>query len=169
MENDLDHPAGKRRATVSAELFTIPLEDDRFIVYAPLRRAAFIANSPLVDFIADLRETGFVDGAVDPDGQITDFLRNLEIVDAGDEPLPITKFDGDPEPTTLTLFLTTACNLRCTYCYAAAGDTPTKFMNLEVAKRGIDFVVGNTRRKGTSNIEITYHGGGEPNVHWRVM
>jgi uncharacterized protein len=158
-----------KRANVSAELFTIPTDDGKFIVYAPLRRAAFVANGALVDFIVRLRQTGIVDEVADPGGLVTDFLRNLEIVDGGEEPRPVTEFSGDPEPTAITLFLTTACNLRCTYCYAAAGDTPARFMSLDVAKRGIDFVAANARRKRVPEIEITYHGGGEPTVHWGVM
>jgi uncharacterized protein len=65
--------------------------------------------------------------------------------------------------------LTTACNLRCTYCYASAGDTPTKYMSLEVARRGIDFVAANAVKKQRPYFEIAYHGGGEPTVNWRVM
>jgi uncharacterized protein len=42
-------------------------------------------------------------------------------------------------------------------------------MSLSVAKRGIDFIVANARRKGHPEIEVTYHGGGEPTVHWTVM
>jgi uncharacterized protein len=158
-----------KRVNVSAELYIIPTDDGKFIVYAPLRRAAFVANSALVDFIARLRETEIVDEVADPGGLVTDFLRNLEIVDGGDEPLPITEFSGEPEPTAVTLFLTTACNLRCAYGYAAAGDTPARFMSLNVAKRGIDFVAANARRKRVPEFEITYHGGGEPTVHWKVM
>jgi uncharacterized protein len=158
-----------KQSKISAELFTVPIDESQSIVYAPLRRAAFVANSALINFIANLQETGFVDESVDPDGRITDFLRSLEIVDGGDERLPVTEFSGDPEPTAITLFLTTACNLRCTYCYAAAGDAPARFMNLDIAKRGIDYVAANAHRKGTPEIEITYHGGGEPTVHWKVM
>ena len=72
-----------------------------------------------------------------------EFLRRLGIVDALEQP-PVTKFEGQPKPTNLTLFMTTACNLRCTYCYAAAGDTPLKSMSLETAKRGIDYVSKNS-------------------------
>jgi uncharacterized protein len=158
-----------RQAGISAELFTIPLEDGRFLIYAPLRRAAFVANGAMVDFVAALHETGVADPSADPDGRITEFLRNLEIVDGGEEHPPIAEFAGDPQPTSVTLFLTTACNLRCTYCYAAAGDAPARFMSLDVARRGIDFIAANARRKSAPAIEITYHGGGEPTVHWKVM
>lgn len=152
----------------SAELFHIPVENNRYIVYAPLRRAAFVANASVVNFLASLKE-GHCDLSADPDGSLIELLRRLEILDAPPEQLPISEFSGDPEPTSVTLFLTTACNLRCTYCYASAGDTPTKYMSLDVARRGIDFVVANAAKKGLPQFEIAYHGGGEPTVNWRVM
>jgi len=98
-----------------------------------------------------------------------EFLRRLEIVDGGPETEPITTFKGVPEPTAVTLFLTTTCNLRCTYCYASAGDTPAKSMPLDVAKRGVDFVAGNAVKRKAATFEINYHGGGEPTGNWRVM
>ena len=152
---------------LSAEIFVVPLEE-RYVVYAPLRRAAFIANARTVNFLADL-QAGFFDERADPDGSLVEFLRQLEILDAGPETLPITIFGGDPEPTTVTLFLTTACNLRCTYCYAMAGDTPVRVMKLDVARRGIDFVAENAKKKGLPRFEIAYHGGGEPTVNWRTL
>lgn len=154
---------------LSAELFTIPFEEPgRFLIYAPLRRAAFVGNARLVNFIADLK-TGVLDESADSDGSLRELLRQLEIIDAGPEPLPITEATGDPAPTAVTLFLTTACNLRCTYCYASAGDAPARFMSLDVAKRGIDFICANAVKKGAPQIDIAYHGGGEPTVNWRTM
>jgi len=122
----------------------------------------------VVNFLAGLGE-GRLDEDADPDGSLVKFLRRLEILDGGPEALPITEFSGSPEPTSVTLFLTTACNLRCTYCYASAGDTPAKSMPLEVAKRGIDFVAANALKKKAATFDITYHGGGEPTTHWHVM
>jgi len=147
----------------------VPLEvQDRILVYAPLRRAAFVANSGAVNFLAGL-QAGAADPAADPDGSLVEFLRRLEILDGGSEIQPITTFSGDPEPTTVTLFLTTACNLRCTYCYASAGDTPLRNMSMEVARRGIDFVARNAARKKSPSFEIAYHGGGEPSMNWPVL
>ncbi|MBK9363175.1 MAG: radical SAM protein [Rubrivivax sp.] len=67
------------------------------------------------------------------------------------------------------MFLTTACNLRCSYCYAAAGDAPARFMPLSVARRGIDFVAKNASNKGLPRFEVAFHGGGEPTVNWKTM
>ena len=153
---------------LSAEIFIIPLDQGNYIVYAPLRKAAFVANSRVVNFLADL-QGGVYNDLVDSDGSLVEFLRRMEILDSGEEQQPITIFAGDPEPTSVTLFMTTACNLRCTYCYASAGDTPLRSMNLEVAKKGINFIIKNAIKKGEEGIEIAYHGGGEPTANWKVM
>jgi uncharacterized protein len=159
---------GQESALVlSAEVYTIPLSTNRYLVYAPVRRAAFVANSSLVNLIADLK-----DGCYQPSKETVaaiEFLRQLQIVDGGPEAQPIETFIGLPEPTNVTLFLTTVCNLRCTYCYASAGDRPVKSMKLETAKRGIDFVVRNALKRQAGAFEVGYHGGGEPTVLWSVL
>ena len=96
--------ARRTPSRVSAELFTIPLDSDRFLIYAPLRRAAFVANTRVVNVLADLQEEA---SGADPDSGLAEFLRRLEILDGGPEPAPSTEFAGVPEPTEVTLFLTT--------------------------------------------------------------
>ena len=153
---------------LSAEVFNIPLEDSKYIVYAPVRRSAFVANAQVVHFLSEL-EKGMFDAAVDPDGCLVDLLRSLEMVDAGPESQPLAACHGDPEPVSVTLFLTTACNLRCTYCYASAGNVAPKFMSIDTARRGIDFAAANAVRRGVPYFEVGYHGGGEPTLNWRVL
>jgi uncharacterized protein len=154
---------------VSAEIYIIPLETaGRHLVYAPLRKAAFVGNARVVNFLAMLKD-GAHDTAADPDGALTDFLRRLEMLDAGPEQPPKAVFPDAHEPVSVTLFLTTACNLRCTYCYAAAGDAPARFMSLETARRGIDLIVQNALKRRTGFIDINFHGGGEPTQNWRVL
>ena len=51
------------------------------------------------------------------------------------------------------------CNLRCQYCFASTGDfgTGRKIMDIETAKRAIDFVI---QRSGSRrNIEVDFFGG----------
>ena len=154
---------------LSAEIFVIPLDDDnRYLIYAPLRKAAFAGNAATVNFLADLKEGRYRPEA-DPEGATSEFLRRMEIVDAGDEREPDTHFAGEPVPVNLSLFLTTACNLRCTYCYASAGEAVGEQMPMSVATHGIDFVIGNAVRQQTDQIEINYHGGGEPTLHWSIL
>lgn len=155
--------------TVSGETFVVPVDKDKYLVYAPLRRAAFVANPRVVNLLSAIKE-GRYEAGNDPGGDgLVEFLRRVEILDAGPEFVPNKKYSGIPSPTSLTLFLTTTCNLRCTYCYASAGETPAKSMALEVAKRGIDFVAANAVEKGEHTFEINYHGGGEPTGNWHVM
>ena len=46
---------------------------------------------------------------------------------------------------------------------------PAQFMPQQIAERSIDFIVKNSLRKKTGSIQVNYHGGGEPSVHWKVM
>lgn len=153
---------------VSAETFSIPLQDGRYVIYAPLRRAAYVGNASAINILADIHD-GSYHRTSDPDGGMLELLRALEIVDGGPETQPITEFRGAPEPTAVTLFLTTSCNLRCTYCYASAGDKPARSMPIDVARHGIDFVIANAVRQGVPRVEIAYHGGGEPTVNWKTL
>ena len=91
------------------------------------------------------------------------------LVDGEPEQLPLTNFQGTPKATNLTLFLTTACNLRCTYCYASAGDTPLRSMSLETACRGVDYVAANAAATESRRFTMVYHGGGEPTVNWSTL
>lgn len=38
-----------------AELFVLPIGQSEYLIYAPLRRAALIANAPLVRFLRELQ------------------------------------------------------------------------------------------------------------------
>lgn len=167
-----------RLPQLSAEIFTILLDKKRYLIYAPLRRAAFIGNASTVNFLTALKQ-GSYETAVIPDATTLAFLRRVKIVDAEPETSPISTITGEPLPTAITLLLTTACNLRCRYCYASAGENSVKFMSLETAKRGIDFIAANAAKKnfiaefadqpGVTELSIAYHGGGEPAVHWTVL
>ncbi|MFN0020721.1 MAG: radical SAM protein [Pirellulaceae bacterium] len=152
---------------VTAELFVVPLEG-AYLVYAPLQKAAFVADGRTVNRIVALQEATADLNDRETD-RLVEFLRRLGIVEGAPEIPPITHFSGQPKPTMVTLFLTTSCNLRCTYCYASAGDTPKRAMSLEVAKQGIDFIIQNALELQKDEVEIAYHGGGEPTVNWNTL
>ena len=149
-----------------AELFVLPLSESDYLVYAPLRRAALIANAALVRF---LRELQAGERSVDAAPDIAAFLRNCGMIGPHDERAPAASPEGPPRPTVATLLLTSACNLRCRYCYAAAGDRPPAFMQPATARRAIDFVAANAVAAGATSFEVAYHGAGEPALHWRLL
>ena len=101
---------------LSAEVFSIPIEGSKYIIFAPARRAAFAGNAEVVRLISQL-QNGMFEGFEGENAALLELMRALDIVDAGPEHTPSAACQGVPVPVAVTLFLTTACNLRCTYCY----------------------------------------------------
>jgi uncharacterized protein len=155
------------RAVLDKELFCLPLAQGKFLVYAPLRRAAFVANAAAVNSMAALKEGRGVRSAAAV--ELVEFLRRLEIADAPEAKPPLSVFPEKTTPVSVTLFLTTACNLRCAYCYACAGEGAARFMPPALAKRAVDFVVENALERGEKHFEINFHGGGEPTQNWKTL
>ena len=152
---------------ISTDVFVVPYEN-AYIIYAPLRRLAFVANAAAVNMIALLKE-----GAIEnPTEEQSTFIRFLDAIH-------LTGADGNRpigglvqptyKPTEVTLFLTSLCNLRCVYCYAQAGELPAVRMPLEIAKRGIDYVVANALELKMGRFGVNYHGGGEPTINHTVL
>jgi uncharacterized protein len=166
----IEGTGGHRRFALTGELFIIPLEHARFLVYAPLQSSAFIGNAAVVRFLQALQSTGGDLDCVPPQFEnLIQLLLTLQILNPGTENLPLRTCDGEPQPVGVTLFLTTTCNLRCRYCYAASGDSPAKFMSLETAKKGIDFIFQNAVALKAGSVHVGYHGGGEPALNWAVL
>src|SRR5207245_1388891 len=72
------------------------------------------------------------------------------------------------KPTEVTLFLTNACNLRCSYCYASAGDYKGS-LDLETARAAVELVAKNAVELGKKEFRVSYHGGGEPTLAWDTL
>lgn len=164
---------------ITTELFAIPETatgfsqnggariGETYLVYAPLRRVAFVTNAATVNALARLREVD--DHPLSPaETDLLAFCERLGLTGPGD--LPVAGLErSEFKPVEVTLFLTTRCNLRCIYCYADAGRTPPVSMALQTARRGIDFTCQNALELGKAEFGVGYHGGGEPVMHWEVL
>ena len=149
-----------------AELFVLPLGESEYLIYTPLRRAALIGNGALVRF---LRELQAGDEDFDRAPEIAGLLRDCGVLAADEDRAPAASPTGPPRPIAATLLLTSACNLRCRYCYAAAGEAAPAYMRPEVARRAIDFVAANAAASGAPAFEVNYHAAGEPTTHWKLL
>lgn len=146
------------------EVHFMPFEDE-FIIYRPLRAIAFVGNQPLVSYIRD-RMTG----ECGPLQNETDaFLDDIGFW----EPDPVMPDPWQPDanhrPTTAVLLMTSACNLRCTYCYAHGGEGPVRQLTFPLAKVIIDTAHENAVAQGRDRFGLVAHGGGEPTANWEVL
>jgi uncharacterized protein len=97
--------------------------------------------------------------------QLVGYLKNLGI-EQSFPMMPI--YFGKYDLTTLTISLTSACNLRCVYCYARAGLNAST-MNFAIAKTAIDYIVKNAIKRKEEDIKIIFHGGGESLVVFPLL
>ena len=150
------------------EVYTIPIsnaeQDNAYIVYRPLLGLAFVGNQAMADLAKSLAEEP--DWPMDDDVQ--PFLEEIGFL-RPDPPAPQLPAAGDFNAMGLTLLMTNQCQLRCTYCYAAAGDFPRQHLSRETGYAAIDYVYENLKRLKHPRFRIALHGGGEPTFPWETM
>jgi len=152
---------------LKAEIFFIPYED-KYIIYAPLKRLAFIGNKSLALIIKSLNERRNVEELSKRFPEAVKFIESIGIL----APDPIEIYEdkeSDYLPIQATLFLTNRCNLRCIYCYASSGESAPVDMPPSLAKKAIDIVCENAMKLSLSSFEIGFHGGGEPTLNWKTL
>lgn len=152
--------ADKGRLSVNDDLFVIP-DKDAFILYAPLAKSALMVNKAAVYSLQQFKAGNGI--------MLTDhpsFFRALEQSgiltrqNGVDISTPRASGNAGFDPDGVSLFLTTACSMRCIYCYAHGGDNP-RYMTWEQAKAAIDWIVTHGARQGKKRLFVSFHGGGE--------
>lgn len=149
------------------EVFGIPFRG-KMIIYAPLKRIAFVANRAMATLVRDLLD-GRVPALPSPTASVAvELLRKAELL-APDPPLTPVQSPAEFTPTSATLFLTNRCNLRCVYCYADGGTLSPVDMPSSLALQAIDVVSRNAVKRCVPGFEVGFHGGGEPTLNWDVL
>jgi uncharacterized protein len=150
---------------LTTEIFCLP-HTGQFIAYAPLKGHVMLVNAAGADILHRLSE-GILETPTVDTMEFISSLMDMGLVNAQPEEL---HQDGDAEfrPTETTLFLTTSCNLRCSYCYASGGDNP-ETMSWDVARAAVDLVVENAREAGSASFGLSFHGAGEPTLAWPMI
>lgn len=155
---------GRQGKDWDLDFCTIPFQD-RYILYRPRRHLAFIGNQALVDHVRNRRAGR--PGPAHPEADRFLASAGFWAADLECTPLPPAE---DIRPTQAVLLMTNHCNLRCVYCYANAGaESRSVQMPWPVAQAVIDTMLANARRPGAASPALTFHGGGEPTVHWETL
>lgn len=139
--------------------------DDKYLIYRPLQRLAFVGNKALVEVIQKLNDhPGMLSNQGEISGELLSFLDEVGFFRM--ETIPEEPID---QLTSAVFLLTNRCQLRCTYCYAAAGELNPKVIDLDTVRTVIDFIATKAEEQGKQGFRIDFHGGGEPTLEWDVL
>ncbi len=139
------------KALISKEIYPIPV-DKRFLVYAPLSRECFMADTEEVCRMEKYLETEI--GNEDIKRQVDSILSRQT------SSRTIRSKQRIAQIHKLTILPNYACNFSCSYCYSTQGRSGKK-MEFQQAKSAIDFFI-NKERTSLKELWLAVLGGGEP-------
>ncbi len=149
------------------ELYTIPISDPaqtgKFILFRPLAGLAFVGNRAMANLAGQLAREEQSPGPAA--GPALAFLEQIGFL----EPDPPEPAALETDFKSLVLLLTNSCQLRCTYCYAAAGERPHEELSEEHGRAAIDYLFAQAEARGQPEVTVSFHGGGEPTYVWRLL
>lgn len=143
--------------TLTTEIFAIPIEQSKYIVYAPKHRTAFVANEQTILSLWAFKNDAF-EKVFDPDGSLLDFLQKLGLIDAGGQNRSTGSSNSLQPPVSLTLVLETSQRNECSCCRPHVIGTNVS-MSLTTAKQAIDLAMNEATKCNAPYLEIEYHVG----------
>lgn len=148
---------------IHEDLFAIRNNSDGYyLIYAPVRRVLFETNYEGVCQIQAVL-------AGDGNNRNTEMKNLLQKEGLLVNPIyPTADLDRSFAPEMLILSITSACNLRCIYCYARGGEEP-QHMSWEIMTAAVDYTIENLKNTDRSHLVLTFHGGGEPLMLWNRL
>ena len=153
---------------ITTDLFTIPYKDDQHLVYAPKIGFLCAGNKAVVDLLAKLNKSNPGEFFKEEVETLEYLEKNKVLNGSHDKPISLPcpeKFT----PVTVTLFPTNQCNLRCRYCYASAGEKKPLVIDWHYAVSAVDHLVENAKSLNVKQINVGFHGGGEPLFPWALI
>ena len=151
----------------SPDFFAIPVCDqagnDKFILYRPLIKIAFIGNQAMVHLAQALLDVPALIKQRCHEEAVK-FLTNIHFFSKPQPPAkPRQSID------TAVLLLTNRCQLKCRYCYAASAHINPETLKIATAMSVVDQVVHLTQQRGEKDFVVDFHGGGEPTLEWELL
>lgn len=139
------------------DLYLIPIDKERSIVYSPLRGVCFFANGPATDLLYEYILTGAL-SHLGRDSPLADRISYLEKMEVN-APTPMAL---RVNYTDAVIILSQLCNLRCVYCYAEKAHSNSK-LNGKTLSVLFKFLFETSSKK---TLSFTFIGGGEPLLPW---
>ena len=150
-----------RGFTRTTDLFTLPDSEGNHILYAPQHHFIGHVNPDVVNLLARIEDGTMIDFN-ESELACLEELAKHGVLNGSSKPTPVPEPPAQFAPRQVTLFPTNLCNLRCLYCYAEAGDIPSKNMPWSIGKTALDLVIANVKKAGEQHVGVGFHGGGEP-------
>lgn len=151
------------------EVFCIPVNGvegvGKYILYRPLIGIAFVGNRAMADLTLRALQEPQEQTTQESLPEALAFLRDIGFL----APDPPVNLEISSRLTTAVLLLTNRCQLRCIYCYAAAGDQPGQSLPVSYGKALIDYVCQQALEAGLPDYDLAIHGGGEPTFAWTTL
>ena len=123
-------------------------DGQEWIVFAPLSRLLLRTNAAMAE-----RFRSFVDTGERP----------------GESALPVTTSEtGDFAPNYITIACTNQCANSCVYCYGAPAHRGSSHLNLDFCRAALRFV-GQQAKEHHHVLNVSFHGIGEPTLHWPLF
>ena len=147
-------------------LYLIPFQD-KYLIYRPLRGLMFLGNRAMAE-LAEKYCVSHDRAVLSDDPEVLNFFDACGFTgpDLPEPPEPNLK---EYLPTSAALLMSNRCSLRCIYCYANGGETNDLDLDPAVGRKAIDTVCENALKLGKDRFSVTFHGGGEPTVHWSAL
>ena len=147
-------------------LYLIPFQD-KYLIYRPLIGLLFLGNGAMAN-CAEAYCRNYDRNALSDEPEVLNFLDSIGFT-RPDPPEPPEPDLSKYMPCSAALLMSNRCSLRCIYCYANGGETNDLDLDPEVARRAIDTAAENAQKLGEDHFTVTFHGGGEPTIHWQAL
>jgi len=150
------------------ELEIIPLDLDgqenvTYLIYRPLVHLGFVGNKAMAELAQRVSQDPLQFAGQVQDESVAFLAQNGFFVPDPDIP------QEAPIIPTAVLLLTNRCQLRCIYCYAAAGEFAPRQLNVSTGKTVIDHICEEAMQKSQPRFQVDFHGGGEPTLEWATL
>lgn len=152
------------------EVHTIPLDfsgdTGKYLIYRPLAGLAFVGNRAMADLAIRASSNAWTpDQELPPNNGALEFMARAGYF----QPDPQETINQPAGYSSLVLLLTNRCQLRCTYCYAAAGEQPREALSEAHAQAAMDYFFEQALANDSKEVHLIFHGGGEPTTAWTLI